>query len=281
MQIDSEKSTYVSMRTQQMQDTFDRTGIQEVLSARLLSVRCQEAQTQALNNQDYAQLQIAPDGSSLCFCVCDGVGSSYRGDFAARYLAPLLIQWLQDLPTLQEHPQAIATRLGAHLDSCASMAQEQLQQLSIASDTPMLVREVLEEQREAYGSEVVFLGGRVDIGSWSSDLQFSRPMQGLFCWMGNVKGRLFISPEHTIPLGDLDDQRGRWSTLQGVRGVLTTWSVGLSTVERLLVYTDGLDAIASSLHDLDDAAWQEHAQMLLRLPANDDMTALEMRWGEG
>src|SRR5437868_7037665 len=91
------KDPHFLIETAERSDTFHWTSVNDTLHVRLLSVRSQEAQMQNLTNQDYARVYIQSDGSSLCFCVCDGVGSSYKGDFAAQYLAKCLIQWMQTL----------------------------------------------------------------------------------------------------------------------------------------------------------------------------------------
>ncbi len=266
------------IQTNQTSDTFTRTMLSDSVSARLLSVRCQEAQTQSLLNQDFAQVLYQQENSSLCFCVCDGVGSSYKGDFAAYYLATHLIAWLQTLTELLLDPDVLATVLRDQLNAWTDEAQLQLKQQAIPADTPVLVREVLEELRDTYGSETVFLCGRLDYANWSTHLQQSRPIQALFCWMGNVTARLSIVADQSIMLGDQDDKAGRWSTVRGSRGPINSWSVGLTTIDRLIVHTDGLNAIEQSLGDLDDTGWQSHVRQLLQHPSNDDMTALDLQW---
>jgi hypothetical protein len=252
-----------------------------------------------LANQDYAQVNIQSDGSSLCFCVCDGVGSSYKGDFAAQYLAKCLITWMQTLTDLQAQTSALADQIYTQLNLWAHAAQEQLEQVAIPPNTPALVREVLEELRDTYGSETVFLCGRIDIVAASAGMEYvdngPHSVQMLVCWMGNVTAQLLAetdgrprvgtragtSPAPTglcVTLGGDDDRVARWSTLQGARGPVTIWKDHLSTIDRLIVHTDGLDATASPLHKLDDNAWQAQTQLSLLPPSNDDMTVLELRW---
>jgi hypothetical protein len=181
--------------------------------------------------------------------------------------------------------------------------------VAIPANTPALVREVLEDLRDTYGSETVFLCGRVDLDARST-AGCAEEAGGLYsaellvCWMGNVTAQLLAGvssragasphpyenqipiPERTSPaptgecvtLGGDDDRVARWSTLRGARGHVSVWKGHLDAVERLIVHTDGLDAIASSLHHLDDEAWLAQTQRLLLLPRNDDMTALELRW---
>ena len=289
MPLTNGKESYLLIETAHTSDTFYRTSVNDTVHVRLLSVRSQEAQTQELANQDYAQVYIQSDGSSLCFCVCDGVGSSYKGDFAAQYLAKCLIQWMQTLMDLQVQASAHAAQFDAQLNLWAHAAQEQLRQVAIPPNTPALVREVLEELRDTYGSETVFLCGRIDmdtIAAGAEDVDNgSHPAQMLVCWMGNVTAQLLAETdgetreEQYVTLGGDDDRFARWSTLRGARGPVTICKVHLSTIDRLIVHTDGLDAIAPPLlHKLDDKAWQAQTQRLLLQPSNDDMTVLELRW---
>ncbi len=271
------------IETAQNKDTFNKTSVNDMLYVRLLSVRSQEAQMQKLANQDYAQVYIQVDGSSLCFCVCDGVGSSYKGDFAARYLAKSLVEWMQNLTDLQVRTSVLVSQLDTRLNHWARAAQKQLRKVVIPASTPALVREVLEDLRDTYGSETVFLCGRVDLDA-RSNVASAEEAGGLYsaellvCWMGNVTAQLFTAADEYVMLGENNDKVARWSTLRGSRGPVSIWKGHLETIERLIVYTDGLDAIASSLPHLDDDAWQTQTQRLLLLPHNDDMTALELRW---
>jgi Protein phosphatase 2C len=298
MPLMNDKDHSLLIETGQTMDTFHITSVHDTLHVRLLSVRSQEAQIQELANQDYAQVRIQPDGYSLCFCVCDGVGSSYKGDFAAQYLAKHLVQWMQTLNDLQVQASSIAIQLDAQLNLWARAAQEELLQVALPHGTPALVREVLEELRDTYGSETVFLCGRIDLNTRSTlsnaeDTNGARPAQLLVCWMGNVTARLLAeacserdedkshrSEVSLTMLGGDDDRVARWSTLRGARGPITVWHRHLTRIEHLIIHTDGLNAIAQSLYNLDDQTWQSKTQQLLLLPSSDDMTALELRWQE-
>ncbi|WP_069803409.1 protein phosphatase 2C domain-containing protein [Thermogemmatispora onikobensis] len=270
--------THLRFETDRESEYFTSHTINNRVVLRLLSLRSREAQTQALANQDYARVVASRDGTALYFCVCDGVGSSYRGDFAARYLGRAVVAWLQEQEARTGTVRTIAARLRQRMDEWARAAQEELRSLPLAPEAPALVREVLEELREDYGSETVFLAGRIALAPWEAQLQIARPTEALLCWMGNVAARLFVSGEHSFTLGGSTDDEGRWSTVRGTRGLLNAWSVGLSTIERLIVYTDGLLPLASSLSELNDQELQERARELLLLPENDDMTALDLHW---
>lgn len=280
MQYDAVENMQPVVESKQMADTFVRAMVDHTITARLLSMRCQEAREQSLPNQDFAQV-LCRDGSSLCFCVCDGVGSSYKGDFAAYYLAICLMEWLQGLTGLQQDPAMLAAILQSHLNQRAREAQEKLKQVGPPPGTPFLVREVLEELRNTYGSETVFLCGRIDYGGWSIKLGESPPMRALFCWMGNVTARLFLASDQFIKLGGEDENGSRWSTVHGCRGPITTWSLALTTIDRLVIHTDGLDALGESLVAFSDEEWQVQAERLRQQPKSDDMTALELLWLHG
>jgi hypothetical protein len=290
MQRNDDLALFSVMDTSQVADSFTHVPLDATVTARLLSLRCQEAQDQASPNQDYATLTCRQDRSSLCFCVCDGVSSSYKGDYAAHYLATHLVTWLQDLPDLRRQPQRpprLLPSLQAYLNQLATSAQSELTTLALPENVPHLVREVLEELRLAYGSETVFFCGRLD---YDLAVNVAQPVeyvgkkkvptlgQALFFWMGNVTARLCTTADQCIVLGDDSDQHGRWSTVRGCRGALRAWSRPLKALQRLTIYTDGLDTLGPQLSTLDDTAWQEQTHSLLASPANDDMTVLELRW---
>lgn len=274
---DDAANAFRVLETDQLIDSFTRAELASSIAARLLSFRCREAQEQSLPNQDYAKISYRKDGSSLSFCVCDGVSSSYKGDFAACCLASYLVKWLQELPDSEGRPTRLDATLQEQLNRLAVAAQGQLITLGMPPDTPKLVREVLEDLCQNYGSETVFFCGRLDY-EISVDRRSAQLRNAFFSWMGNVTARLFLNPQQYIALGEKTDKDGRWSTRRGCRGKLHTWSRSLSTLERLTVHTDGLNKVGAALAMLDDNAWLAEVQQLLALPASDDMTALDFSW---
>jgi hypothetical protein len=276
MPLEQESHPLIVLETKQDDDIFSRQSAKNRLAMRLYSMRSREAQSQGLLNQDYALICSQADGQSLSFCVCDGVGSSYRGDVAARYLGEHLVTWLQSLPDLHIESSVCATLLNDQFSLWAQDAQAQLLQMPLPQDASILVKEVIQELRNGYGSETVFLGGRIDLDV--TDQGMSRGAHVLLCWMGNVTAHVFVENGHFWTLGSDSDWVARWSTVSGGRGSVSIWHMHLSALEKLLVHTDGLDQVSLLLHDLDDAGWREQAQQLLQLPRNDDMTALELCW---
>ncbi|MEO7022237.1 MAG: hypothetical protein ABI234_18965 [Ktedonobacteraceae bacterium] len=261
----------------QQTDSFVSASIDERVALRLCSVRCQEAQIDAAPNQDYARVVFASQGSTLSFCVCDGVGGSYQGNFAAKYLATRLTDYLLTLPSVPRNSRKMAFELRKQLNIWAREAQQELIWAGLSLDLPDLEQEILVEQRDRHGSATVFFCGRVDYAP-SGFAHPSQTLPALFCWMGNVTARVFSTPNLCQQLGDQHNDRNRWSTLSGQQGLLTIRVSSLSRSEPLVIYTDGLETLGHQLAQFDDQQLQNRIWQLLPIPASDDMTVLELRW---
>ena len=257
-------------------DTFISTFVDSQVAVRLCSVRCQEAQIDAAPNQDYARIAFSSQGSALSFCVCDGVGGSFLGNFAARYLAERITDYLLTLPGVPRDPRKTAIQVRKQLKTWAIEAQSELNMLGLPPALHALEREILEEQRNQCGSATVFFCGRVDYAR--ELLRSKQVLPALFCWMGNVSARVFSTPGVYHQLGDQDNDRNRWSTLFGQQGILTIRVSTLSRDEPLIIHTDGLEPLGHQLAQLDDQHLQNRIGQLLQMPANDDMTVLDLRW---
>ena len=267
------------LESDQQTDTFVSTSVDGQVAVRLCSVRCQESQMDTAPNQDYARVAFASQGSSLSFCVSDGVGGSFLGNFAARHLAVRMTDYLLSLPGVPRDPRKTAIIVRKQLKAWAAEAQGELSLLGLPAALPSLEREILEEQRNRHGSSTVFFGGRVDYGT-STATRSPQILPALFCWMGNVTARVFSTPGVCQQLGDQENDRNRWSTLFGQEGILTIRVSALSRSEPLIIHTDGLDALGHQLAQLDDQQLQTRIWQLLQLPSNDDMTVLDLRWAE-
>ena len=298
-------SAAITLRTHRKRESFTRLSLGAQGTVRALSLRCAEAQAQSLPNQDYALVKLLPmagtgsasaGGNTLCFCVCDGVGSSFKGDFAAAYLATQLVNWLAALSprraprrpagattiAWREEPPNAALRasLTHALMAWAAEGQRQALAMPLTADSA-IVREALDDLRRDYGSETVFLAGRVDHfaqDGQESDAQDEWNAQALLCWMGNVSAQVFARPGEALPLPAMDDDRRRWSTGRGVQGEVEAHIYSLATLHRILAHTDGANPLSAQLAYLDDETLQREAKRLLTLPANDDITILDMQW---
>jgi hypothetical protein len=265
------------IETNQDEDTFVQLSSGSLAVARLVSTRCRESQEQSLPSQDYAVLISNAQGTSFSLCVCDGVGSSYKSNFAARYLAGRLVAWLQKLPELPRRGEKLIRPLHKCLNQWAREAQQALNDFAIAPDAPELVREVLAELRQSHGSETVFFCARINVVAPTPGAS-TVAVQGVFLWMGNVAAQLFTAADQVIELGEKEDDAPRWSTARGRRGSLSARALALERCQRLIVYTDGLHSISDKLAALDDAELDVEMQQLLAQPVNDDMTVLDIQW---
>lgn len=267
------------LTTDQHYNTFIRQPFDHG-ALRLLYQRCQESESQASPCQDYAVV-ASEDSQSLCLCVCDGVGGSYQGDFAARYLATRLLDWLVQARPSDAENRALAAALIAEMAEWARQGQDDLAHVAVAPDTPALVREVMEETRATYGSETVFLACRIDLGEPTiQEQQTLQPARIFICWMGNVTAQIFTAPNRAQAFNQPGDDRNRWSTARGLCGNVAIRALQVKDLHRLIIYTDGFASKGAQIWQMTDADLQACAQELLTLPANDDMTILDIQWSE-
>jgi hypothetical protein len=185
---------------------------------------------------------------------------------------------LQTLPAFQWASTSWKGQLRALLHTWAIEAHKEVLQIDPPAGIPDLVREVLEELRATQGSETVFLCGRINKARLSRPSKPAQTVEVFLCWMGNVTAHLFVTTDHCIVLGGDEENAEGWSTGRGLRGELNTWHTGLTTLEQVIVHTDGLNRIRRQLPQLSNEALQRQARWLLSLPQNDDMTALTLQW---
>ncbi len=274
------------LESDQNNDRFLRTGV-DFATLRLLSSKCQESRTQSLPNQDYARLVVDSEERSLVFSVCDGVGSSYMGGFAANYLGRHLVGWLQSLRTIQFQPHEIASlsqSLSTSLAGWAITGQAELSRLRVSPAPSPLVQEVLEELRTSHGGETVFCAGRIECAGGRRS-QGNPPLDGLdsrvhilLCWMGNVKVAVFQNDRDEVNTGYMADEHAAWSTARGVCGTPHLFIATLDSLHRVIVHTDGANRFGQSIAELGDQQLRDLVLDQLHLPTNDDVTVLDVQW---
>ncbi|MFM9277200.1 hypothetical protein [Paenibacillus jiagnxiensis] len=220
------------------------------------------------SGQDFAALHI--DGHVCTFVLCDGVGMSYRGEFAARYLGQSLLAWLNDDAVL--NPACLNERL----QLWAASAAEELEKEPIPHRSGLL-RNVLEEKRRQ-GSQTMYICGRIEL-----------PFRGkkgkmTLAWQGDSRIRLWKGPEEAGDIfGNTFRTSERWSTARGPVGGQPHWyETRLSVGEqmRLQLYTDGLADLDPIREQLPD----DQIQILLDSShtdgLDDDAAFLELQWNE-
>lgn len=269
----------LSVASDPLYDHFIHLAPAPSVSGRLLYARSREAHARSLPGQDYALVSGRADGSSVTFCVADGVGSSYYGGFAASYLSRRLVPWLQALAHIPPECADICSMLTAELDEWAAAGQRDLPPVPETVEGGALVREVLEGLRDEYGSETVFLAGRLDLGDNATDGAGVAPeVTLLLCWMGNVTATLYHRATARSQVVAADGDDARWSTGRHLRGALRMVTYQVDAFDRLIVHTDGAASLSSHIDTLPDDALQRRAAGLRGLPASDDLTILDLVW---
>ncbi|MGN7356141.1 hypothetical protein ACTHPF_02160 [Paenibacillus sp. SAF-054] len=230
--------------------------------------RAMESLIQGEKGQDFVGVQIAGDACN--FVLCDGVGQSYQGDFAARFLGNTLLDWLG---TTREWSSAAFTRFMKDITGAAS---DQLQQLTPPGGVPSLLREVLED-KQRLGSQTMYICGRIELPQ-------ARKKHGRIwmAWQGDSRLRFW---KHNTEISEHFHATmltaERWSTLTGpVGGAPHVYQTRLEygIPMRLQLYTDGLDDLDPIRQVLPD----EQIQVLLDAPhtggLQDDAAFLELQW---
>jgi hypothetical protein len=231
--------------------------------ARVLLDRAAASVEEDEPSQDFVALAHAP--SQLCFALTDGVGSSFAGDLAARFLAQRLVDWLCALEAVPAAAR-LAADLAEHLHGLSTEAHELVARHEFEQEIAPYMVDVVERQR-AYGSEAMFVCGRID---WPGH---GAQRVGV-AWLGDAQLRVYR--RGAVP----EDLRGRtadrWSTRAGVRGQISARDWPVAEVERVLACSDGL------LHELDAAAMLSDAALDARLVAasadqnSDDMALVDV-----
>jgi serine/threonine protein phosphatase PrpC len=266
-----------SLKTDQSQNLFVRQPF-SYGSLRLLYQRCRESELQSSPCQDYAEIAGNADDTTVCLSVCDGVGGSYQGDYAARYLGDAMVGWLAQMPLGHQDNHALANALVNQMAQWSQDSHADLNRMEVASSTPALVREVLEETRSGYGSETVFLSCRIDLlHTEQQGDQKVQPANMLMCWMGNVSAQIFTAPDTFTAFNLPGDDRNRWSTARGLRGSVAVRFLHVKDLHRLIIYTDGLADVGEHIWRMDDTELCDHARNTLAMPSNDDMTVLDIQ----
>lgn len=254
---------YVSVQTGEQ----PLTRYQGVLQCRYGYGRAAETVNQGDTGQDFAAVRL--NGNVCNFVLCDGVGMSYLGDFAARFLGNSLLDWLETTSVPS------AEGIEKLLQDLTIPASEQLEKLQPLDNSPLLLREVLMEKRSR-GSQAMYVCGQIILSG------ASRRSRVWIAWQGDSRIRLWRNgQEQSATFQKYCRTNERWSTREGtVGGKPHIFEAKMSGSEnvRLQLYTDGLndlDAIQAYIPD-------EQIQVLLDSRhtggLEDDAAFIELEW---
>lgn len=254
---------YVSVQTGEQ----PLTRYQGAFKCRYGYGRAAETVNQGDSGQDFAAVRM--NGNVCNFVLCDGVGMSYLGDFAARFLGNALLDWLETT----QHPTVEAVERLLH--DLTLPASEQLEKIQPLESSPLLLREVLMEKRSR-GSQAMYVCGRIELTGGS------RKSRVWLAWQGDSRIRLWRNNQEQSDMFQAHCKTNeRWSTLEGPVGgkphIYETKGTASDSL-RLQLYTDGLndlDAIQAYVPD-------EHIQVLLDAThtggLEDDAAFIELEW---
>lgn len=231
--------------------------------------RSSDSVANQIEGQDY--LAFRQDERRLTFVVCDGVGSSFCGNIAAKVLGEAMLAWLWKLDTARLTSTAALTETARNtLNKIRPQAEREVSRYEVPEHLPPLVQQALEGQR-AYGSETVFVAGRLDHPSDGSP-------EGrlLLVWMGDTQFILYDDAGDEIGINASFSANDRWSSVQGVRGDVHTWVGEAEPVARWLVFSDGISDHAERLAAYSDVELEEAAHAQFRADNSDDIALLDI-----
>jgi hypothetical protein len=225
--------------------------------------------------QDYLAWRVGE--RTFAFALCDGVGQSFFGELAARFLGDALVTWLWESLPVMLPAAVISATLTTHLRQLTVPASALVEVWPLSAAAPSLLRDVLEQKR-ARGSESTFVGGRLDLPS--PDAPAGRLV---LAWLGDSRLRLWAPDgERTADLGETFLTRQRWSTQRGpIDGqphvfVAPLVADGCLCLSRLLAYSDGLAALDEFPGPPSDDALRDLISQAHGSIASDDIAFLDV-----
>ncbi|WP_305022919.1 hypothetical protein [Paenibacillus lacisoli] len=243
------------------------TRLGGALTCRFAYGRASETADAEEPGQDFLGIWMQRD---LCsFVLCDGVGQSFQGDFAARYLGTSLLDWLaaETAPSLP--------RLQRKLELWTGTATEQLERETALEHVPALLRHVLEDKKKL-GSQTMYVCGQLKLPS--------RKRRGRMwlAWQGDSRVRLWSqSRECSIQSPEVSGVSDRWSTQKGIIGKgphIYETSLPPGQPMRLQLYSDGLSDLDAVQEEVPD----DELQLLLQAEhvggLEDDAAFIELKW---
>lgn len=244
------------------------TSIEQGFKCRYAYGRAAETVMLSEKGQDY--MAFAVDGGVCSFVLCDGVGLSYRGDFASKFLGSGLLAWLRSGNELS--PQHLERKL----QELTAASSDESDNYGVEDNTPQLLKEVLQE-KQRLGSEAMYICGRIELPS-----RFQRKGKLWLAWQGDSRLRMFHQHmELSARFGDSFRTAERWSTRNGpVGGKPHVYECRLDNLSgyRLMMYSDGLN----DLDPISEMVPDEQVQVLMNAlhtgGLEDDASFLEIMW---
>ncbi|MEJ9114714.1 hypothetical protein LAV76_18220 [Bacillus paramobilis] len=229
-------------------------------------VRAKETQDLNESGQDFLVFQ--DNGTNFTFVLCDGVGMSFHGEIAAKFLGMKLLNLFETFP---ETEQDISILLNEELEKWKEEASEEIRAFRLPEETPWLLRDVLEEKRKQ-GSEAMFIGGKIELIPNQDKVQVTMVTHG------DSFVQLFQEKKDCLNVMKFERNiEKRWSTQRGIiGGELAVFSKTLSRQEanRIVIHSDGL--VPLKQYNFEEVLKEiERAQ---NSPTSDDISFLDISW---
>ncbi len=229
-------------------------------------VRAKETQDLNESGQDFLVFQ--DNGTKFTFVLCDGVGMSFHGEIAAKFLGMKLLNLFETFP---ETEQDISILLNEELEKWKEEASEEIRAFQLPEETPWLLRDVLEEKRKQ-GSEAMFIGGKIEL------IPNQDKVQVTIVTHGDSFVQLFQDKKNCSNVMKFERNiEKRWSTQRGIiGGALEVFSKTLSReeVNRIVIHSDGL--VSLKQYNFEEVLTEiERAQCS---PTSDDISFIDISW---
>lgn len=228
--------------------------------------RAKEAQDLNESGQDFLAFQAR--GNSFTFVLCDGVGMSFHGEIAAKFLGTKLLKLFENyLDKEQDFP----VFLYKSLQDWKQEAIEEVKVFQLPKETPWLLRDVLEEKRN-HGSESMFIGGKIEMIPNQDEVNL------LLVVHGDSFLQLFQENKKCLDLIEYErNTENRWSTHRGMIGEelkIISKTLSRKEVNRIVIHSDGLRPL---LHYNFEEVTQE-IKRAQNSPTSDDISFLDISW---
>lgn len=258
-------------------DTPPRKEETPVATLLLTSRRSHEGSKSNLPNEDY--LAFRYDEECLVVVLCDGVGQSFFGDLAARFLGDKLLEWLwalkpDDIPDNDKGGAKLAEKLFNDLHAWTTPATELVKDHPLPKDRATSLRRIALERKRDDGSASVFACARLDFSAEKTSC--------LGFWLGNTRLRFWGARDKALSLAsDNTVHHEQWSTAKGplnsdVVHHIVLPSLAKRKVQRLTLHTDGVHQFEDELSGLTLARLKEILRELKEDVASDDVSLLDV-----
>ncbi|MBO1580141.1 protein phosphatase 2C domain-containing protein [Bacillus sp. XF8] len=250
----------------QLEETPLQEETTEIFTCRYSYFRAKEAQELDEGGQDFLAFQVS--GNRFIFALCDGVGMSFHGEIAARFLGTKLLKLFE---TCLDKEQDFSNFLYKSLQDWEKEAMEEVKAFQLPRDTPWLLRDVLEEKRN-HGSESMFIGGTIEVIPNRDEVNV------MLVAHGDSFLQLFQENKKCFDLIEYErNTENRWSTHRGILGgelKIISKTLARKEANRLVIHSDGLMPLLH--YNFEEVT--EEIKRAQSSPTSDDISFLDISW---